>query len=89
VVREARIVLGAVASLPREVKPAADLLVGHRLTPEIITRVADVAAGPAKPLDNTDYAHFYRKKMTRVFVARALRRLAGLELEGPADQEVV
>jgi 4-hydroxybenzoyl-CoA reductase subunit beta len=88
VVREARIVLGAVASLPREAKPAATALAGQRLTAEIITRAADLAAGPAKPLDNTDYAHFYRKKMTRVFVARALRRLAGLEPEGGADQEV-
>jgi 4-hydroxybenzoyl-CoA reductase subunit beta len=88
VVREARIVLGAVASLPRETKPAADLLVGQRLTPELITRVAAAAAGPAKPLDNTDYAHFYRKKMTRVFVARALRRLAGLEPNGRAEQEL-
>src|SRR5438128_2015623 len=79
VVSEARIVLGAVASLPREAKPAAESLRGQRLTEEAITRAADLAAGPAKPLDNTDYAHFYRKKMTRVFVARALRSLAGLD----------
>jgi 4-hydroxybenzoyl-CoA reductase subunit beta len=79
VVSEARIVLGAVASLPREARPAADSLIGQRLTPEIIARAADLAAGPAKPLDNTDYAHFYRKKMTRVFVTRALRSLAGLD----------
>jgi 4-hydroxybenzoyl-CoA reductase subunit beta len=78
-VRAARIVLGAVASLPREAKAAADALVGQRLTPEVITRVADLAAGPSRPLDNTDYAHFYRKRMTRVFVARGLRRIAGLE----------
>ena len=77
-VRDARIVLGAVASLPREAKAAAAALAGERLTPELITRVADLAAGPSKPLDNTDYAHFYRKKMTRVFVARALRRLADM-----------
>ena len=38
-VRDARIVLGAVASLPREAKAAADALVGQRLTPELITRV--------------------------------------------------
>jgi 4-hydroxybenzoyl-CoA reductase subunit beta len=88
VVREARIVLGAVAALPREAKPAADMLIGQRLTPEVITRAADMAAGPAKPLDNTDYAHFYRKKMTRVFLARALRRLAGLESDGRPDQEL-
>jgi 4-hydroxybenzoyl-CoA reductase subunit beta len=86
VVDEARIVLGAVASLPREAKPATDALRGQRLTEEIIARAADLAAGPAKPLDNTDYAHFYRKKMTRVFVARALRSLAGLDAGGDSAE---
>ncbi|MGH7325433.1 MAG: FAD binding domain-containing protein [Candidatus Rokuibacteriota bacterium] len=88
VVRDAKIVLGAVAPLPREATAAAQALVGARLTPEVITRVAHLAAGPAKPLDNTDYAHFYRKRMTRVFVARALRRLAGLEAEGDTTEVV-
>jgi 4-hydroxybenzoyl-CoA reductase subunit beta len=88
VVGEARIVLGAVASLPREAQPAAEALRGERLGPELIARVADLAAGPAKPLDNTDYAHYYRKKMTRVFVTRALRELAGLEAAGRADEEM-
>ncbi len=75
-VNHARIVLGAVASLPREAVEAGRLLVGARLTPELIERVADVAARPSKPLDNTDLTHPYRKKMTRVYVARALRQLA-------------
>src|SRR5207253_9988154 len=44
VVSEARIVLGAVASLPREVRPAAESLRGQRLTEEIIARAADLAA---------------------------------------------
>jgi 4-hydroxybenzoyl-CoA reductase subunit beta len=83
VVRDARIVLGAVASLPREAKAANDALRGERLTPELIARVADLAAGPSKPLDNTDYAHFYRKKMTRVFVGRALTELGGLAAGPP------
>jgi len=78
IVRQARIVLGAVASLPREAVEAARLLVGERLSAELIDRAADAAYRPAKPLDNTDLTHPYRKKMTRVFVARALRRLAGL-----------
>jgi 4-hydroxybenzoyl-CoA reductase subunit beta len=88
-VREARIVLGAVASLPREAATAAATLVGQRLTADLITRTADLAAGPSKPLDNTDYAHFYRKRMTRVFVTRALRRLGGLDPDGRADAETV
>jgi 4-hydroxybenzoyl-CoA reductase subunit beta len=77
-VREAAITLGAVASHPRPAPAAAALLVGQRLTPELIDSVADAAFKPSKPLDNTDLTHPYRKKMTRVFVARALRRLAGL-----------
>jgi 4-hydroxybenzoyl-CoA reductase subunit beta len=85
VVRDARIVLGAVASLPREATEAAAALRGERLTPETITRAADLAARPSKPLDNTDFSHPYRKNVTRAFVARALRRLAGLpDDEAPA-----
>ncbi len=87
-VREARIVLGAVASQPRPAPAAAAALAGERLTPELIARVADLAAGPSKPLDNTDFTHPYRKKMTRVFVARALRALAGLDRGGRVVEEV-
>jgi len=76
-VRTARIVLGAVASQPREATEAAGLLVGQRLTPDVIAVTADRASRPSKPLDNTDFTHPYRKKMTRVYVERALQRLAG------------
>ncbi len=88
IVRDGRIVLGAVASRPREAAAAAALLTGQRLTPELIATVADAAARPSKPLDNTDFTHPYRKKMTRVFVARALRRLAGLPDAAGNDEEV-
>jgi 4-hydroxybenzoyl-CoA reductase subunit beta len=77
-VKEAAITLGAVASQPRPAPNAAALLVGQRLSPELIERVAEAAYRPSKPLDNTDLTHPYRKKMTRVFVARALKGLAGL-----------
>jgi len=82
VCRDARIVLGAVASTPREVPEAARALVGQRLDAEVIGRAAEAAARPAKPLDNTDLVYHYRKRMTKVYVARALRELAGLPLEG-------
>jgi 4-hydroxybenzoyl-CoA reductase subunit beta len=87
VVREARIVLGAVASRPREATTAAAGLVGHRLTAETIEAAATAAAGPARPLDNTDLTHPYRKKVTRVYVARALARVAGLD-HGPALEAI-
>jgi 4-hydroxybenzoyl-CoA reductase subunit beta len=82
VCREARIVLGAVASMPREAPEAARALIGEPLTPESIARAAGLAGRPAKPLDNTDLVYHYRKRVTRVYVARALRELAGLPLEG-------
>ena len=80
VCRDARIVLGAVASTPREAPEAAAALVGERLTPDVIARAAEAAGRPSKPLDNTDMVYHYRKKMTRVYVARALRELAGLPI---------
>src|SRR5437667_10608835 len=88
VVRDARLVIGAVASQPRPASAAAAALVGERLTPELITRVADLAAWPAKPLDHTDFTHPYLQKMTRLFVARALASLAGLEPAGRPAAEV-
>jgi 4-hydroxybenzoyl-CoA reductase subunit beta len=77
-VRAARIVLGAVASQPREAAEAGAMLTGQRLEPALIAAVAERAARPSKPLDNTDLTHPYRKRMTRVYVERALRRLGGL-----------
>ncbi|MGH7347955.1 MAG: FAD binding domain-containing protein [Candidatus Rokuibacteriota bacterium] len=88
VIRDARIVLGAVASQPRPSEKAAAALVGQRVTRELIAHVADLAAGPAKPLDNTDFSHPYRKKITRVFVARAVAAIAGLGDGAAASEEV-
>ncbi len=75
---EARLVLGAVSSRPILVTEAADLLIGKRITPELVKEVANVAAKSAKPLDNTDMTLSYRKKMTSVYTARALSEAAGL-----------
>ncbi len=33
------------------------------------------------PVDNADLDYWYRKRMTRVYVKRALAQLAGVELE--------
>ncbi len=75
---EARIVLGAVESYPVEAPHAASLLIGQKLSAEVIEAAAQAAARPAKPLDNTDMSLSYRKKMVPVYVARALRQAAGM-----------
>jgi 4-hydroxybenzoyl-CoA reductase subunit beta len=82
---EARLVLGAVASAPVVATAAAAMLVGQRLTPEVIDAAADAAFKPAKPLDNTDLLLSYRKKMVRVHVARLLRELVGAPLHPPSS----
>jgi len=64
-----------------EAQQAASLLIGQKLTPEVIEAAAQAAAKPAKPLDNTDMLLSYRKKMAPVYVARALRQVAGLPLK--------
>ncbi len=76
IVVSCRIALSAVASHPLEVPAAGELLVGKRLDQEAITAAAELAAKPAKPLDNTDLTHFWRKKMVRVVVEKALAAAA-------------
>lgn len=74
-IQKARIVLTAVESAPVEADKAEAVLLGKKLDDDVIEEAASVAYRPARPLDNTDLTHAYRKKMARVYVARALREL--------------
>jgi len=71
----AKIVMAAVQSYPLECTDAEQMLLGQKLSPDLIAAVAQAAYKPAKPLDNTDMAHGYRKKMARIYVERALTTL--------------
>src|SRR5574341_1516955 len=75
IVEHARIVLGAIASYPVEAVGAEKILIGQRLTPTVIDAAAEAAYKPAKPMDNVDLNYAWRKKMVRVYVARALSEL--------------
>ena len=72
---DCRIVLSAVASHPLEVPGADKFLKGKRIETETIREAAEIAAKPAKPLDNADLSHFWRKRMVRVIVERALEKV--------------
>jgi 4-hydroxybenzoyl-CoA reductase subunit beta len=72
---EARIVLGAVASAPVRAAEAERLLAGRVLDDDAIAAAAEAAAGPSRPMDNTDFSFLWRKDMTRKWVAAALRQL--------------
>jgi 4-hydroxybenzoyl-CoA reductase subunit beta len=76
-VEVARLVLGAVASRPLETPDAAAALLGRRLTDDVIAEAAELAARPARPMDNTDFTLVWRKRVTRDFVAYALREIRG------------
>jgi 4-hydroxybenzoyl-CoA reductase subunit beta len=71
-----RIVLSAVASHPLEVRAAGDFVVGKRIDEEVVREAAEMAAKPAKPLDNADLTHFWRKRMVRVVVEQAIAQAA-------------
>jgi 4-hydroxybenzoyl-CoA reductase subunit beta len=75
-VESARIVLSGVGSHPVESTEADAFLVGKELTPDVVTAAADLAARPARPLDNTDLTHFWRKRMVRVVVEQAIEKAA-------------
>jgi CO/xanthine dehydrogenase FAD-binding subunit len=76
VVAEARIVLGAVASSPVRAARAEEILAGRPLEVTAITEAAQAAAGPSRPMDNTDFSFLWRKEMTQQWVAAALSEIA-------------
>ncbi len=75
-VSQCRIVLSAVASHPLEARAADEFLTGKTLNEEAVRQAAEIAAKPAKPLDNADLTHFWRKRMVRVVVEQALIKAA-------------
>lgn len=75
-VAEARIVLSAVGSHPVEAAEASKFLVGRALDGPTAMETGELAARPAKPLDNADLNHFWRKRMVRVVVEQALAKIA-------------
>src|SRR5262249_45365546 len=77
-VRDARIVLGAVGSQPVEATEAKNSLTGQPLTAETIAAAAKLARKRAYPMDNTDFQAQWRGAMVVQYTEAALREAAGL-----------
>src|SRR5688572_1092647 len=75
VVTDAKVVLGAIAPSPLEIKEAAAALTGQPLDEDHIQAAAEAAYVKARPLDNTDFVYQWRKQMARQYTLRALREL--------------
>jgi 4-hydroxybenzoyl-CoA reductase subunit beta len=79
VIRQARGAMSAVGSHPVEITEWLRPLEGQRPSDDLIAHVAEAADRPARPLDNTDLSPYWRKRMARVYIERALREAAGLD----------
>jgi len=79
-VEDARIVLGAVASKPMVSSEATEFLIGKKIDDQVIEEAGRIATRVARPVDNTDLAPPWRKKVIPVFMSYALRELRGDEM---------
>jgi hypothetical protein len=70
------VVLGAVSSRPLFTK-AGELLIGKKLTDEVIAEAGAKASSAAKPMDNTDLDLYWRRDVVSAFVGYALREIRG------------
>jgi CO/xanthine dehydrogenase FAD-binding subunit len=73
----ARVALGAVGPHPIRSARAEAAIVGSALEPEAVDRAADAAADECRPFTDAIATEWYRRRMVRVFVRRALEQIAG------------
>ena len=78
-VERARLTLNAVGPHPFRAKAAEAALVGSTLDADAIATAAAAAAEECEPFTDPIASEWYRRKMTRVYVSRALAQLAGEE----------
>ena len=75
---DVRIAIGAAAPTPVRAVKAEALLRGQPFTPEAIARAAEQAVAEIHPIDDVHGTAWYRRKLTRVLVARVLTQAGGL-----------
>ncbi len=75
-IAEARIVAGSVAERPLRLTEAEALLMGQLPTPELLGEVGAAYAAAADPLADVRGSEEYKRKVTGVFVKRAIGEAA-------------
>ncbi len=73
--RDAKIVLGAVASTPMRAKKAEAILGGKKVASSLIEKAAQAASEEARPITDIRASAAYRAGMVKVFTRRALEQL--------------
>jgi carbon-monoxide dehydrogenase medium subunit len=71
---EARIALGAVGPTTLRARAAERALEGEALTPEVLGRAGELAAGECQPISDVRASARYRRLLVETLVPRALGR---------------
>ena len=74
VIKDTRVVLGAVAATPVRAKKTEDFLKGKKVTDELLAEAGVIASGECKPISDIRASAEYRTDLVRVFTKRALRK---------------
>lgn len=72
-IEKANVRLGGAGSYAMPATATEKLLVGKKLTDELVAEAGAAAMKPARTMDNTDLDVYWRKKVAPVYVARALK----------------
>lgn len=73
VVKDTRIVLGAVAPIPMRAKEAESVLRGKKVSQDLIDQAGQVAASEAKPISDIRGSAEYRRNLVSVLTRRSLK----------------
>lgn len=71
---DAKIALGAVATTPILAPKASEVLIGKKLTDDVIEEAAQAAMDSCSPISDIRASREYRKAMVRVFTERAIKQ---------------
>jgi aerobic carbon-monoxide dehydrogenase medium subunit len=74
VIKDARIVSGAVAITPVRAKKAEDFLKGKEISTELLEEAGVIASGECKPITDIRASAEYRTDLVRILTKRALRK---------------
>jgi carbon-monoxide dehydrogenase medium subunit len=74
VVKDARVVLGAVAPVPMRAKEAEAVLIGQPVSDELLEQAAKAAAAESRPITDLRGSEEYRRELVRVLTKRTLRK---------------
>ena len=74
VIKDVRIVLGAVSPVPVRAKEAENFLKGKQASEELFEEAGVIASGECRPISDIRASAEYRRDMVRVFTRRALNK---------------